>query len=364
MLVKALVYHGPGEKAWEEVPNPRIEDPADAIVRIETTTICGTDLHILNGDVPSVEPGRILGHEGVGVVVQVGPGVHNIKQGDRVIVSCISSCGTCGYCRKGMPSHCQTLGGLGWVLGHLIDGTQAEYVRVPFADTSLHKVPDTLTNEQAVMLSDIFPTGFEIGIRYGGVQPGDVVAVIGVGPVGLAAVATASLHGASKIIAIGRSQPRIDHALAMGADVGISTRDPDWVEKVMAETDGLGVDVVVEAVGVPQTLEDCFEIIRPGGHIANAGVHGEAVSFPMDKLWIQNLHISTGLVDATSTPMLLHLMEGGRLEPERMVTHRFALDDFMDAYETFANPGKTNALKVAIHRDGAAVTTDQFTYAI
>ncbi len=349
--MKALVFHGPGAKAWEEVPDPQLLAPTDAIVQIDTTTICGTDLHILKGDVPAVDEGRILGHEGVGTVVEVGAAVTSVKPGDRVIVSCISSCGTCIYCRKAMPSHCQAMGGLGWVLGHLIDGTQAEYVRTPFADTSLHKVPDCLTDEQAVMLSDIFPTGFEIGIRYGGVQPGDVVAVVGVGPVGLAAVATAGLHGAAKVIAIGRSQPRIDHALTMGADVGISTRDPEWAKKVMAETDGLGVDVVVEAVGVPETLQDCFEIVRPGGHIANAGVHGAAVSFPMDKLWIQNLMISTGLVDATSTPMLLHLMEGKRLKPELMVTHRFTLDQFEEAYEVFGNPGATNALKVAIRRE-------------
>lgn len=348
--MKALVFHGPGEKAWEEVPDPSVLAPTDAVVQIDMTTICGTDLHILKGDVPSVEPGRVLGHEGVGTVVEVGLGVSNVKPGDRVIVSCISSCGRCRYCCKGMPSHCQGMGGLGWVLGHLIDGTQAEYVRVPFADTSLHKLPAGLTDEQAVMVSDIFPTGFEIGIQYGNVRPGDTVAVMGVGPVGLAAVATANLHGAAKVIAIGRSQPRIDHALAMGADVGISTKDPEWVDKVMAETDGLGVDVVVEAVGVPQTLEDCFRIVRPGGSVANAGVHGEPVKIPMDELWIQNLRISTGLVDATSTPILLNLMVSGKLKPEQMVTHRFTLDQILEAYEVFGNPGKTNALKVAIRR--------------
>ena len=352
--MKALVYHGPGEKAWEDVPDPTILAPTDAIVRIDTTTICGTDLHILKGDVPAVEAGRVLGHEGVGTVVEVGPAVTHVVPGDRVIVSCISACGICTYCRKAMPSHCLGSGGLGWALGHLIHGTQAEYVRTPFADTSLHKVPAVLTDEQAVMLSDIFPTGYEIGIQYGDVRPGDVVAVVGVGPVGLAAVATAGLHGAAKIIAIGRSQPRIDHALTMGADVGISTRDEGWVDKVLAETDGLGVDVVVEAVGVPRTLEDCFRIVRPGGHVANAGVHGQPVQLPMEHLWIQNLRFSTGLVDTTSTPMLLSLMVGGRLQPERMVTHRFALDEIEEAYEVFGNPARTNALKVVLKRDGGA----------
>ncbi|MCL1870216.1 MAG: alcohol dehydrogenase catalytic domain-containing protein [Promicromonosporaceae bacterium] len=349
--MKAIVYHGPGHKEWESVPDPVILAPTDAIVQIDTTTICGTDLHILKGDVPAVTPGRVLGHEGVGTVVAVGSAVTSVAQGDRVIVSCISSCGRCSYCRKGMPSHCLGMGGLGWVLGHLIDGTQAEYVRTPFADTSLHKVPDALTNEQAVMVSDIFPTGFEIGVQYGDIKPGDVVAVVGVGPVGLAAVATAKLYGPSKVIAVGRSRPRIDHALAMGADVGVSTRDDGWVDAVLAETDGLGVDVVIEAVGVPGTLQDCFRIVRPGGHVANAGVHGAPVSFPMEDLWIQNLRITTGLVDATSSQMLIDLMVGGRLHPEQMVTHRFAMSEFLKAYEVFEDAPRWDALKVAVHRD-------------
>lgn len=348
--MKALVYHGVDNKNWEEVPDPTILAPTDAIVQIDTTTICGTDLHILQGHVPAVEAGRILGHEGVGTVVEVGSAVNNIKVGDRVIVSCISSCATCKYCRKGLPSHCLGMGGIGWVLGHLIDGTQAEYVRTPFADTSLHKVPDALTNEQAVMISDIFPTGFEIGIQYGNVQPGDVVAVIGVGPVGLASVATAKLYGPSKVIAVGRAQPRIEHALRMGADVGVSTNDPEWVAKVMAETDGLGVDVVVEAVGYPGTLQDCFKIVRPGGRVANAGVHGSPVELPMDTLWIQNLYFSTGLVDATSSQMMIDLAATGKIAPEQMATHRFALSEMLDAWEVFSNAPKYDALKVVLNR--------------
>lgn len=350
--MKALVYHGPGHKDWESVPDPTILAPTDAIVQIDTTTICGTDLHILQGDCPEVKPGTVLGHEGVGTVVEVGAAVSTVKKGDRVIVSCISSCAVCSYCRKGMPSHCLGMGCIGWVLGHLIDGTQAEYVRTPFADTSLHKVPDALTNEQAVMVSDIFPTGFEMGVQYGDIKPGDVVAVVGVGPVGLAAVATAKLYGPSKVIAVGRNRPRIDHALRMGADAGVSTNDPDWVERVMAETDGLGVDVVIEAVGVPRTLQDCFRIVRPGGHVANAGVHGKPVELPMDQLWIQNLKITTGLVDATSSRMLIDLMVGGKLQPEQMVTHRFAMGEFLKAYEVFSDAATWDALKVVLHREG------------
>ncbi|ACZ29258.1 Alcohol dehydrogenase GroES domain protein [Xylanimonas cellulosilytica DSM 15894] len=349
--MKALVYHGPGHKEWESVPDPAILAPTDAIVRIDTTTICGTDLHILQGDCPEVKEGTVLGHEGVGTVVEVGAAVGNVRAGDRVIVSCISSCAVCSYCRKGMPSHCLGMGGIGWVLGHLIDGTQAEYVRTPFADTSLYKVPDALTDEQAVMVSDIFPTGFEIGVRYGDISPGDVVAVVGVGPVGLAAVATAKLYGPSKVIAVGRSRPRIDHALRMGADVGVSTNDPDWADVVMAQTDGLGVDVVIEAVGVPRTLQDCVRIVRPGGHIANAGVHGRPVELPMESMWINNLTLTTGLVDGTSSPMLIDLMVAGRLQPEQMVTHRFALEEMVKAYEVFADAPTWDALKVAIHRE-------------
>lgn len=350
--MKALVYHGPGHKAWESVPDPAPQAATDAIVRVDTTTICGTDLHILKGDVPAVEPGRILGHEGVGTVVEVGAGVSRFAVGDRVLIPCISSCGACTYCLKGMQSHCQGLpGGFGWVLGHLIDGTQAEYVRVPFANTSLHHAPPEIADEQLVMISDIYATGFEIGVQYGGVRPGDVVAVVGVGPVGLAAVATAHLYGPAKVIAVGRSRPRIDRALSMGADVGVSTTDPAWGEKVLAETDGLGVDVVIEAVGVPQTLEDCFRIVRPGGRVANAGVHGAPVTLPMQDLWIANITMTTGLVDTSSTPVLLELVKNGRLHPEQMVTHRLQLDDFEKAYEVFSDPATHDALKVVLRRD-------------
>lgn len=348
--MKALVYHGSGRTAWESVPDAQVVDPTDIVVQVDTTTICGTDLHILKGDVPAVQPGRILGHEAVGTVVEVGAAVTTLAAGDRVIVPAITSCGSCLYCRRQMPSHCQAVGGIGWIFGHLIDGTQAEYVRVPYGQTSVHKVPDGMADDQVLFLADIFPTGFEMGIRYGGVKPGDVVAVVGVGPVGLAAVATAGLYGASTVIAVGRSRPRIDQALTMGATHGVSTDDPGWYDEVMALTDGLGVDVAVEAVGVPDTLADAFRIVRPGGHVANAGVHGTSFTLPIHDLWIQNITFTTGLVDGTTVPILLDLIRAGRLHPEVMGTHRFQLDDIEKAYDVFGNSAAHGCLKTVISR--------------
>ena len=351
--MKALVYHGPGEKAWEDVPEPRIQRPTDVLVRIDTTTICGTDLHILKGDVPAVQPGRILGHEGVGTITEVGSSVTTLAVGDRVILSCIKSCGRCSFCKQGIYSHClgdEGAAGVGWVFGHLIDGTQAECVRVPYAENSVHKLPPGVSDEQAILLSDILPTGFEIGVQYGGTKPGDVVAVIGVGPIGLAVVATAGLCGAAKIIAIDLDSNRIEQAKKFGAKEGVSSRDPDWKEKVLAMTDGLGVDVAVEAVGIPRTFEMATEIVRPGGHVANVGVHGKSVELRLQDLWIQNFTITTGLVNTNTTPMLLRLIAEGRLDVGRFVSHRFALDDMLSAYDVFSRASETGALKVAISR--------------
>lgn len=348
--MKALVYHGEGRTSWDTVPDAAVQDSTDIIVQVDTTTICGTDLHILKGDVPAVKPGTILGHEAVGTIVEVGSSVTSLTAGDRVLVPAITSCGSCVYCRRQMPSHCQAVGGIGWIFGHLIDGTQAEYVRVPYGETSVHKLPEDIPDEQAIFLTDIFPTGFEMGVRYGKVKPGDVVAVIGVGPVGLAAVATAGLYGAAKVIAVGRTQPRIDQALTMGATHGITTNDPDWRAQVMALTDGLGVDVVIEAVGVPQTLGDAFSIVRPGGHVANAGVHGASFTLPIHDLWIQNITFSTGLVDGTTVPILLDLIRAGRIHPEVMGTHSFVLGEIEKAYEVFSNSPAHGCLKTVIRR--------------
>jgi len=349
--MKALVYQGPDSIVWQEVPDPRIQKPTDAIVKIETTTICGTDLHILKGDVPTVQSGRILGHEGVGVVTEVGEAVTEIAVGDRVIVSCISACGKCGYCLEGMYSHCladEGASGIGWILGHLIDGTQAEYVRVPFAETSLHKVPDGVAPEEAAMISDILPTGHEIGIRYGAVKPGDVVAVIGAGPVGLAAMTTAALYGPSRVIAIDVDANRVEQAKRFGASDGVVSSDSDWKEQVLALTDGLGVDVAIEAVGVPATWDMSLAIVRPGGHVANVGVHGKPVSFPLETAWIQNLTITTGLVNTDTSRMLIKLLAQGRIDVAGFISHRFSLEDIMSAYDTFGRAAETKALKVIL----------------
>ncbi|WP_019147362.1 zinc-dependent alcohol dehydrogenase family protein [Timonella senegalensis] len=350
--MKALVYHGPGQKSWDDVPEPVLQKPTDIIVKIEATTICGTDLHILKGDVPAVTEGRILGHEGVGRVTEVGDAVSTVAVGDRVLISCVSACGRCGYCKKGMYSHCQAdegAPGIGWIFGHLIDGTQAEYVRVPFADTSVYKLPEHVTNEKAVLLSDILPTGHEIGVQYGGVKPGDVVAVIGTGPVGLAAILTAQLYGPSKVIAIDLDQNRIEQAQTFGATHGVNSGGAGWKDEVMALTDGLGVDVAIEAVGIPATWDMSLDIIRPGGRVANVGVHGAPVSFPIDRLWIENITVTTGLVNTNTTEMLLKLLAEDKIHPEKFVSHTFNLHSMMEAYEVFGNAAQTKALKVVLN---------------
>src|SRR5688572_24489140 len=293
--MKALVYEGPGVKTWTDVPDPKIQNPSDVIVRIDTTTICGTDLHILKGDVPAVQKGRILGHEGVGTITKVGSSVVSLKPGDRVIISCIKSCGHCANCRTGLYSHCmgeEGQAGIGWIFGHLIDGTQAELVRVPYAENSLHLLPEGVSDEQAVMLSDILPTGFEIGVRYGRVKPGDVVAVVGAGPVGLASIMTASLYGAARIIALDLDANRLEKAKAFGATDVVNNSDEDWIDQVKAMTDGFGVDVAIEAVGVPETFDACTKIVRPGGSVANVGVHGAPVELALQDLWIMDISIT------------------------------------------------------------------------
>ena len=346
--MRAVVYHGPGQKAWEEVPRPVIQADSDAIVRVDAVTICGTDLHILKGDVPAVTDGRILGHEAVGTVDEVGPGVKNVKVGDRVLVSCITACGVCRFCREGRYGQC--LGGGGWILGHKIDGTQAEYVRVPFADTSTHAVPAGVTDEEVLMLADILPTGYEVGVLNGVVSPGDVVAVVGSGPIGLAAIMGAKLFSPAHIIAIDLADARLEAAKLFGADVTVNNSRQDALEVVRELTDGLGADVAIEAVGVPATFELAAELIRPGGRVANVGVFGTPVSLHLEDLWIKDVTIRTGLVDTYSTPMLLKLIAGKKLDVGKFVTHRFAMEDFMEAYDVFARAADTGALKVVLTR--------------
>ncbi len=345
--MKALVYHGPGSKSVESVPRPTISEPTDAILRIIKTTICGTDLHILKGDVPAVTEGRILGHEGVGVVEEVGDAVTAFKKGDHALLSCITSCGRCEYCKKQMYSHCERGG---WILGHLIDGTQAEYVRIPYADNSLYPIPPGADEEALVMLSDILPTGFEIGVLYGAVKPGDVVAIVGAGPIGMAALLTAGFYSPARVIMVDLDAARLEMARKFGATDVIDSSKTDPVKAILDSTKD-GVDVAIEAVGVPQTFDVCQSIVRPGGHIANIGVHGTSVDLQLQKLWIQNITLTTGLVNTNTTPLLLKTVEAKRLEPQHLITHRFGFDQLMEAYEVFSNAGKEQALKVIISND-------------
>jgi len=343
--MKALVYHGPGQRSWDEVPRPTVQKPTDAVVRITTSTICGTDLHILKGDVPSVASGRILGHEGIGVVTAVGAAVTTVHPGDRVIISCVTACGKCDYCRKSMYSHCRDGG---WILGNTIDGTQAEFVRIPHADMSLHHAPAGGDEEALVMLSDILPTGFECGVLNGRVKPGDTVAIVGAGPVGLAVLLTARFYSPAAVLMIDLDDNRLRVATALGATTVINSTDGKAVERVMALTGGEGVDVAVEAVGVRTTFDICQSILAPGGHLANVGVHGTPVELHVEKLWDRNITITTRLVDTVTTPMLLKVVASGVVQPGRLVTHRFAMEDVMHAYDTFGNAAKEGALKVIL----------------
>jgi alcohol dehydrogenase len=343
--MKALVYQGPGKMSWEEKPKPSIVDPTDAVVRILKTTICGTDLHIFKGDVPTVTTGRIIGHEGIGIVETVGSAVTEFKPGDRVIISCITSCGKCDYCKRSMNSHCEKGG---WVLGNTIDGTQAEFVRIPFADNSLFAIPAGLDEEAMVMLSDILPTGYECGVLNGKIAPGDTVAIVGAGPIGLAVLLTAQFFAPSKLIMIDQDDNRLNVARSLGATHVIDSRIEDAVEKIMQITDGKGVDAAIEAVGIPATFELCEFIVAAGGHIANIGVHGTGVCLHLETLWSKNITITTRLVDTTTTPRLLKIVASGKLDPKKLITHRFALADIVKAYETFEHAADEKALKVIL----------------
>jgi alcohol dehydrogenase len=349
LVMKGLVYHGPGKRSWDEVPDPTIEAPTDIVVRIDTSTICGTDLHILKGDVPGCKPGTILGHEATATVVEKGSAVTTLEIGDRVLVSCITSCGRCRFCKEARYGQCT--GGGGWIFGHLIDGLQAEYARVPFADTSVYKIPAQLDDEEVLFLSDILPTAYEVGVLNGRVEPADTVAIVGAGPIGLAAVLTAGLYTPAHIVAIDFDDGRLARAREFGADVTINNRDGRALAEVMELTGGLGADVAIEAVGLPETFELCTELVRPGGRIANVGVHGHSATLHLETLWIRDLTITMGLVDAFSTPKLLELVSQGKLNTLPFATHHFALGDTMSAYDTFGDAAKTNALKVVMTAD-------------
>ncbi len=343
-----LEYQGPGKKSFVLKTMPQILSPTDALVKMTKTTICGTDLHIMKGDVPSVKPGRTLGHEGIGIIEDVGAAVIKFKKGDRVLISCITSCGVCDYCKKGMYSHCVNGG---WILGNTIDGTQAEYVRIPYAETSLHAIPEKADEEAMVMLSDILPTGFECGVLNGKISPGDVVAIVGSGPIGLAALLTAQFFAPSEVIMIDTNGDRLTRAREFGATQILNSANEPVVERVMALTNGRGVDVAIEAVGLPATFDTCQSIIAPGGRIANIGVHGKSVELHLEKLWDRNITITTRLVDTAATPMLLKTVSSGKLAPSKLVTHRFPLSDVMKAYDTFSNAQAEKALKVIISNE-------------
>lgn len=345
--MKAIVYGGPGKRSFDEVAVPTLQKTTDAIVRIARTTICGTDLHILKGDVPAVTPGRILGHEGVGIVEEVGEGVSNFKKGDRVLISCVTSCGKCEYCKKQVYAHCEDGG---WILGHLIDGTQAEYVRIPHADNSLYHVPEGADEEALVMLSDILPTGHEIGVLYGAVKPGDTVAIIGAGPVGMGVLLTAQFYSPAQLVVIDVDDARLEMARKFGATHTINSSRQDPVAALMAMTKD-GVDVAIECVGIPATFDVCQKVLRPGGHLANVGVHGTSVDLELQNLWIRNVTITTGLVNTNTTPMLLKTVESGKLQPEQLITHRYTFQEFPQAYEIFSNAADSKAMKVIITND-------------
>lgn len=343
--MKALVYHGPGKKSWEEKPKPSIQLPTDAIVKILKTTICGTDLHIMKGDVPEVSDGRIIGHEGVGIIEDAGDAVSNFKKGDHVIISCITSCGKCDYCKKGMYSHCEKGG---WILGHLIDGTQADYVRIPYADNSLYPIPAGSDEEALVMLSDILPTGFECGVLNGQVKPGDTIAIVGAGPIGIATLLTSQFYTPAEIIMIDLDDNRLEVAKKFGATHIINSSNKNIVDEILSHTNGKGVDVAIEAVGVPATFELCEAIVAAGGHIANIGVHGKSASLHLETLWSKNITITTRLVDTVTTPMLFKTVQSKKLQPNQLITHHFRLDQIMDAYDTFGNASREKALKIIL----------------
>src|SRR5277367_4936938 len=339
--MKALVYHGPGQRGWDTVADPEIVDQSDIVVRVDTSTICGSDLHILKGDVPETTPGTVLGHEAVGTVQEIGPSVSTVAVGDRVLMSCVSACGRCRYCKEARYGQC--LGGGGWIFGHLIDGLQAQYARVPFADNSVYKIPDELSDEQVLFLADILPTSFEVGVLNGKIAPGDVLAIVGAGPIGLAAILTASLYTPGRIVSIDLDDSRLESAKRFGADTTINNSRENPIEQIMELTDGLGADVALEAVGVPDTFELATDLIRPGGRVANIGVHGKPATLHLEKLWTRDVTITTGLVDTNTIPTLIRLLVGGQLNTGAFVTQRFALSDMMAAYDTFGRAAETGA---------------------
>ena len=353
--MKAVVYQGPDSIALKNIPQPSLLEATDAIVRITKTTICGTDMAILKGGVATVEPGRVIGHEGVGVIEAVGSSVRKFKPGDRVIVACITACGSCENCRRGIPSNC--LDG-GWVLGNTIDGCQAELVRVPFADNGLYHIPPAINEETALMLADIVPTGLEVGVMNGDVQFGDVVAIVGVGPVGLAALLSVQFFSPAEVIVVDLDEYRLSLAQQLGATMVINNSDGRATEKILEKTNGRGVDVAIEAVGHPLTCKVAQEIIGVGGTIANIGVYSQSAELHKETLWVKNITIRMGVVNTTTIPLLLKTIQSGKLDPSPLITHRFPFANVLLAYEIFANAGKEQAVKIILNMNDVPSNTD------
>ena len=349
--MRATVFHGPGDIRVEEVQRPHA-GPGDAVIRITTTTICGTDVHIVKGEYP-VRPGLILGHEPVGVIEELGPGVTGYEIGQRVLVGAITPCGQCRACLSGNGSQCGHGGGYeaigGWRFGNTIDGAQAEYLLVPSAQANLTLIPDGVSDEQVVLLSDIASTGFN-GAESGNVRIGDVVVVFALGPIGLCAVAGAKLMGAALIVGVDSDPVRLEMAKRMGADVALDFTQVDVVAEVKRLTAG-GADVTIEALGTQGTFENALRCLRPGGTLSSLGVYSGKLELPYDAFaaGLGGYRIVTTLCPGGKERMrrLIATVESGRFDPLPLITHRFTLDDIVEAYDLFSNR-REGVLKVAL----------------
>lgn len=345
--MKAFVYHGPEKMSLDQVPKPTIIKPTDAIVKVTTSTICGTDKHIRHGGMPEVEPGRIIGHEFCGIVEEVGSSVNKFKKGDRVAVSCVTQCMDCYYCRRGMYSQCTTGS---WIFGYMIDGCQADYVRVPYADSGMYIIPDSLTDEDVLFVGDILSTGY-FGAENGNIQPGDTVAVFGSGPVGMCAMATARLWGPARIVAVDIDDSRLEFAKKNGwADYALNPQKVDVVQALKDMTGGRGADVTIEANGFEPTFKGAIDGVRAGGTVSLIGVFEKPQVVEMNKLWKKNIAIKMGLVNANRISELIDLIKEGKLNMKPLITHTLPLSQVAEGYDIFEER-RDNAIKVVLKGD-------------
>jgi threonine dehydrogenase-like Zn-dependent dehydrogenase len=346
--MKAAVFVEPGRIVLEEKPIPRV-GPLDALLRVTTTTICGTDVHILKGEYP-VPCGLIVGHEPVGVIEELGSAVVGYEVGQRVIAGAITPCGQCYACLNGNQSQCGGKAMGGWRLGNTIDGCQAEYVLIPDAMANLAAIPDALTDEQVLMCPDIMSTGFS-GVERSGIQIGDTVAVFAQGPIGLCATVGAKLSGATRIFTVDGIPERLAMSRELGADLAIDYHEQDPVAAIMEATDGRGVDVAIEALGTQATFESCLNVLRPGGVLSSLGVYSGKLMIPMDAFaaGIGDYSIVSTLCPGGKERMrrLMNVLEAQRADLRSLVTHTFTLDEIEKAYELFANQ-RDGVLKIAI----------------